>query len=180
MSQTTTTQGEYTRDPHDRDPYRRKVQQTSSDRVERKRPRIPPQRRHRMPPQRRRIIPFNRHPLVIISALWTLIGVFLAGLMFHHLAFFVIISGAVAIVLLVIYPPRCSYCGAYIFRGIHVCANQPPVPKPVSGSATVEVGRSQREMMLHRWYVRIIQFLIVVNGILFFALLSYLATIITS
>ena len=141
MSQTTTEQGEWTRDPDDRDPSRRKVQQTGSDGTERSRPRIPP--------QRRRIIPVNRQPLVVISALWTLLGVFLAGFMLHHLAFFVIISGVVAVVLLVIYPPRCSFCGAYIFRGIHVCAGQSPLPKPISGSATVEVGRSQREMMLH-------------------------------
>ena len=170
LSQTTTKQGEWTRDPDDRDPNRRKVQQTGSDGTEQPRPRIPP--------QRRRIIPFNRHPLVIISALWTLIGVFLAGLMLHHLAFVVIISGVVAVVLLVIYPPRCSHCGAYIFRGIHVCADQPPMPKPVSVSATVEVGHSQRKMMLHRWSVRIIQLLIVVNSILFVALLGYLVTLI--
>jgi hypothetical protein len=172
MSQTTTKQGELTRDPDDRDPDRRKVQHTGSNGT--KRP------RHRILPQRRRIIPFNRHPLVVISALWTLIGVFLAGLMFHHLAFFVIISGVVTVVLLVLYPPRCAFCGAYIFRGIHVCADQSPVSKPVSVPATVEVGRGQREMMLHRWYVRIIYLLIVVNGILFFALLGYLATRITS
>lgn len=172
LSQTTTEQGELTRDPDDRDPYRRKVQQTGSNGTERPRPRIPP--------QRRRIIPFNRHPLVVISALWTLIGVFLASLMLHHLAFFIIIFSVVAVVLLVVYPPRCSFCGAHIFRGIHVCADQSPIPKPVSVSATVEVGRSQREMMLHRWYVRIIQVLIVMNGILFFALLGYLATTITN
>jgi hypothetical protein len=117
---------------------------------------------------------------VVISALWTLIGVFLASLMLHHLAFFVIISGVVAVVILVVYPPCCAYCGAYIFRGIHVCADQSPVPKPVSASATVEVGRSQREMMLHRWYVKIIQILIAVNGILFFVLISYLLTRIVS
>ena len=172
LSQTTTKQGELTRDPDDRDPDRCKVQHTGSNGTKRPRPRISP--------QRRRIIPLNRHPLVIISALWTLIGVFLAGLMLHHLAFVVIISGVVAVVLFVLYPPRCSRCGAYIFRGIHVCADQPPMPKPVSVSATVEVGRSQREMMLHRWYIRIIQLLIVVNGILFVALLGYLVTIITS
>jgi hypothetical protein len=172
LSQTTTEQGELTRDPDDRDPYRRKVQQTGSDGTERPRSRIPP--------QRRRIIPFNRYPLVAISALWTLIGVFLAGLMLHRLAFVLMISGIVAVVLVVIHPIRCSRCGAYIFRGIHVCADQPPMPKPVSVSATVEVGHSQREMMLHRWYVRIIQLLIVVNGILFFVLIGYLVTRITS
>jgi hypothetical protein len=116
----------------------------------------------------RRPIPTERQPLIIISGLVALIGVFLAGFALHQLAFLILCSAVAAVVILVFYPLRCPRCGAYMFRGTHTCE----VPSSLEPSVSV-IGSRQQEYVF-RWSRHIIKWLIAINGMLFFALLGYL------
>lgn len=133
-----------------------------------------PSSRNRRKPQRERIthrrrrLPHERHPLIIISGLVALVGVFLAGFALHQLAFLVISSAVIAVVTLVFYPPRCPRCGAYLFRRAHAC------DVPSSPASAVYMVGDRRQAYIARRSLPIIKGLAVVNGVLFFALLGYL------
>lgn len=133
----------------------------------------PSSREHRKPPRerithQRRRIPHERHPLIIISGLVALIGVFLAGFALHQLAFLVISSAVVAVIILVFYPPRCPRCGAYLFRRAHACG------VPSSPASAVYMIGDRQQAYIARRSLPIIKLLIAVNGVLFVALLVYL------